>query len=204
MLLSMSLLFTFQLTAEAEARYQLAFNEKGMPYLTQMATSGPEKGIIKGCIFDDFRKRMLPVELSVLNPNAIDYFEGLEASSSNPVFTRVQGKEISETIVRQIVEESAFGEPSVREVKNSRKDYVITWAQSDPYDWDDESTITADELKQMIADREVYLAELKANREQWKANRGGGTSFETPTVNTTPTMPETPTQAPAKAKTFDF
>lgn len=46
MLLSMLLLFTFQLTAEAEARYQLAFNEKGMPYLTQMATSGPEKGII--------------------------------------------------------------------------------------------------------------------------------------------------------------
>lgn len=165
----------------------------------------PEKGIIKGCIFDDFRKRMLPTEFSILSPQGMDYFEGLEASSSNPVFTRMQGKEISETIVRQIVEESAFGEPSVREVKNSRKDYIVTWTQSDPYEWDDESTITAEELKQMITDREVYLAELKTNREQWKANKGGGTSFETPTVNTTPTVPETPTQAPAKANTtFDF
>ena len=159
----------------------------------------PEKGIVKGCIFNDFRKTMLPVEFSMLDPKGMDYFESLEVSSSNPVFTRVKGQEISETIVRKIVEESAFGEPSVREVKNSRKDYVITWTPKDAYLWDDESTITADELKQMIADREVYLAEKKADRENWKANKGNGVSFTS--------EEPVPTPAPAaksSATTFDF
>jgi hypothetical protein len=159
----------------------------------------PEKGIVKGCIFNDFRKTMLPVEFSILDPNGMDYFEGLEVSSSNPVFTRVKGKQISETIVRKITEESAFGEPSVREVKNSRKDYVITWTPKDAYLWDDESTITAEELKNMIADREVYLAEKKSDREQWKANQGNGVSFNA--------AEPTPTPAPAakaSATTFDF
>ena len=159
----------------------------------------PEKGIVKGCIFNDFRKTMLPVEFSILSSQGMDYFEGLEASPSNPIFTRVKGQEISETIVRKIVEESAFGEPSVREVKNSRKDYVITWTPKDAYLWDDESTITAEELKNMIADREVYLAQLKDNREQWKANRGNGVSF-----SANEPAPASATTAKASATTFDF
>ena len=159
----------------------------------------PEKGIVKGCIFNDFRKTMLPVEFSITSSQGMDYFEGLEVSSSNPVFTRVKGQEISETIVRKIVEESAFGEPSIREVKNTRKDYVITWTPKDAYLWDDESTITAEELKNMIADREVYLAQLKDNREQWKANRGNGVSF-----SANEPAPASATTAKASATTFDF
>lgn len=159
----------------------------------------PEKGIVKGCIFNDFRKTMMPVEFSMLDPHGMDYFEGLEVSSSNPVFTRVKGKEISETIVRKIVEESAFGEPSVREVKNNRKDYVITWTPKDPYLWDDESTITAEELKQMIADREVYLAEKKANRDAWKASKGNGVAFNAEEPASTPAPIAT-----KSATTFDF
>lgn len=131
----------------------------------------PEKAIIKGATFD-FRKALLPLEFSATNPNAIAYFEGLGASPSTPVFTRVKGRQISETIVRKIEEESAFGEPSVREVPSSRKDWVVTWAQGDPYVWDDESTITAQELKDAMANREVFLAGVKQRRDEYKASQG--------------------------------
>lgn len=130
----------------------------------------PEKGIVKGAIFD-FRNALLPVEFSVLNPDAIAYFEGLDASSSNPTYTKVWGQQVSETIVRKIVEESAFGEDSVREVKSSRKDFVITGASKTPYEWGIDETMTAEDLKKAIADREVTLAEIKRRRDDYKAQK---------------------------------
>lgn len=133
----------------------------------------PEKGIVKGAIFD-FRNSLLPVEFSVLNPAAISYFEGLDASSSNPTFTKVWGNQVSETIVRKIVEESAFGEDSVREVKNTRKDFVITGALKEPYEWDTEETMTVKELQNAIANREIALAEIKRRRDEYKAQKNAG------------------------------
>lgn len=131
----------------------------------------PEKAIIKGAIFD-FRKSLLPVEFSATNPGAISYFEGLGASNKEPIFTRVKGRQVSETIVRRIEEESAFGEASVREVTSSRKDWVITWAQKEPYLWDDEDSITAAELTEAMANREVYLAGVKQRQDEYKASKG--------------------------------
>ena len=112
----------------------------------------PEKCIVKGAIFD-FRKSLLPIEFSATNPNAMRYFESLEATQKNPVFTCVWGRQVSETVVRQIVTESAFGEDEVREVKNTRRDFVITGAAKEPYLWDDESSITAAELNEAIQKR---------------------------------------------------
>lgn len=131
----------------------------------------PEKAIVKGAIFD-FRNALLPVEFSAINPNAISYFESLGASNKEPVFTRVKGRQVSETVVRKITEESAFGEASVREVTSSRKDWVITWAQSDPYIWDDESTITAKDLTEAMANREIYLAGVKQRQDEYRASKG--------------------------------
>lgn len=130
----------------------------------------PEKAVVKGAIFD-FRNALLPVEFSVLNPNAISYFEGLDASTKNPVFTKVKGRQISEVVVKKITEEGAFGEPSVREVKNNRKDYVITWAAKEPYVWDDEETITAQELMKAMGDRQTYLATVKQRQDEYKASK---------------------------------
>ena len=133
--------------------------------------NSPEKAIIKGAIFD-FRKSLMPVEFSAVNPHAIAYFEGLEASPKNPTFTEVRGRQISETIVKQIVEESAFGEASVREVKSSNKDFVITWARPEPYEWDAEGSITAAELTEAMAARETYLATMKQRQDEYKASKG--------------------------------
>lgn len=131
----------------------------------------PEKAIVKGAIFD-FRNSLLPVEFSAINPKAIAYFESLEASNTNPTFTKVWGRQVSETITRTITEESAFGEDSVREVKSSRKDFVITGASKEPYEWDSEDSITANELAEAISARETYLATIKQRQDEYKASQG--------------------------------
>ena len=131
----------------------------------------PEKCIVKGAIFD-FRKSLMPVEFSAVHPNAIAYFEGLDASNTNPIFTQVWGRQVSETIVRTITEESAFGDALVREVKSSRKDWVITGARPEPYVWDDESTMTAAEVNEAMKAREVALAAMKTRQDEYKASKG--------------------------------
>ena len=130
----------------------------------------PEKMIVKGATFD-FRKSLLPIELTVLNPAAMDYFESLEISNTNPTFTCVWGQQISQTIVKTVTEASAFGEPSIREVKSSRKDFVITGANVDPYVWDDEDTLTAADLQNMMAERETHLADIKKRQDEYKASK---------------------------------
>ena len=130
----------------------------------------PEKAIVKGFVFD-FRKALLPVEFTALNPNAINYFEGLEASPKNPTFTKVWGRQVSEVVVKRTVEESAFGDASVKETKNTRRDFVITGASKDPYIWDDASSMTAAELTEALANREVYLAGVKQRADEYKASK---------------------------------
>ena len=131
----------------------------------------PEKVIVKGAIFD-FRKALLPVEFTALNSNAMNYFEDLGASQSNPVLTKIWGRQISETVVKKTVEESAFGDAAVKETKSSRRDFVITGAAKEPYVWDDENTMTAAELTEAIANREVYLAGIKQRADEYKASKG--------------------------------
>ena len=140
----------------------------------------PEKVIIKGAIFD-FRKSLLPVEFTVLQENAMNYFEDLGVSNKEPVFTTVWGKQISQTIVRRYEEESAFGDNLIREVKSTRKDFVITGASKEPYAWDDEETITTEELAKAMQDRELYLATLKKNAEEYRAKQNAPAA--TPNIN---------------------
>lgn len=135
----------------------------------------PEKGIVKGAIFN-FMGALLPVEFSVINPRAMDYFEGLEASSKNPVVTSISGNMISKTTVSTFSKESAFGEAEVVERRNTEKDYVITWAASEVMEWDSEETITAKALTEAMAARETYLATLKQRNEEYKASKGQGTA----------------------------
>lgn len=146
----------------------------------------PEKVIVRGAIFD-FRGSLLPVEFSAINQGAMNYFEGLDASNKNPVFTRVWGKQVSQTVTRTITEESAFGAPSVKTVKSSFKDYEITGAIPEPYAWDDEETITAAEMKEAMANREIALAEIKKRQDEYQEskknaikNTGSSSSMPTP------------------------
>lgn len=143
----------------------------------------PEHVIVKGAVFD-FRKALLPVEITAENEGAMDYFEGLGATSNEPVFTKVWGRQKAQTVVRRIVKESAFGEDSVREVKNVNKAYVITGAEPEPYLWDDESSITVAELNEAISNREIYLASVRQRNEEYKASKANAASAPAAPVET--------------------
>ena len=142
----------------------------------------PEKMILGGCIFD-FRNAILPVEFTVLAPKAMDYFESQDISPKNPFFTQVAGNQVSQTVETTTTEESAFGEAMVKTTRSSHRDFVVTWAQAEPYAWDDESTILASELDKAIADREVYLADIKKRQDEYQVTKGnalaGGASAAT-------------------------
>lgn len=134
----------------------------------------PEKVIVKGYIFN-FRKAVLPVEFSVYEPHApaaaLDYFENLGATGKSPVFTRVQGKQISQTVVRKKEEESAFGGTIVKETRSSQRDFVINWAAVETYEWDSEDGILASELSAALAQREVDLADVKKRQDEYQASK---------------------------------
>lgn len=134
----------------------------------------PEKAIVSGCIFD-FRKALLPMSFTLLNPDGISYFEGLEASQKNPVLMNVWGKQVSTTVVNTVTEESSWGDAEVREFRNTYKDFIITGGSKEPFIFDMEDTMTADELTKAIADRETYLATIKKRRDDYLASKNGGT-----------------------------
>ena len=75
------------------------------------------------------------------------------------------------TTITKKVEESAWGETLVKETPSTRREWVITGSNPEPYLWDDESTITAVELTKAMADRETYLATIKQRRDEYKASQ---------------------------------
>ena len=113
----------------------------------------------------------------------MNYFEDLEASPKNPVFTKVWGRQISQTTITKKVEESAWGETLVKETPSTRREWVITGSNPEPYLWDDESTITAVELTKAMADRETYLATIKQRRDEYKATQAVQSAIPTIAVN---------------------
>ena len=131
----------------------------------------PEKVVIKGAVFN-FRGELLPVDFSATNPNAMNYFEGLGATNQEPIFTKIWGRQLSEVITKTITEESAFGEDSVKEVKSTRKDFVVTGAAKEPYAWDDSTSILASELAEAMTARQTKLATMKQRQDEYKASKG--------------------------------
>ena len=143
----------------------------------------PAKVVVMGYAFD-FRNALLPVEYSVLNENGMKYFQKLDCSPANPTFTKVWGRQVSQTIKTEITEESAFGEASVRIRETTNRDFVITGTSKVPYMWDDESTITAMEMKKALQDREIYLAGVKKRQEDYQNSKSNGAAAKTAMANT--------------------
>lgn len=123
---------------------------------------------IRGAIFN-FRNDLLPVEFTCRNEKAFGYFEGLDVSGANPVFTEVRGNIVNNVIKQAIEEESAFGTTSVKTVTRSVKEWVITWARPTEYDFGADDVLTTDELKEAMQNREVYLADIKKRAEEYRA-----------------------------------
>ena len=119
----------------------------------------------------DFKNALLPVDVVAYKESAQNYFLGLEASESNPTFIKLKGQQVSQVIIRTVTEESAFGdEPDVKEFKNTVREFVVTGALP-PYEWDSEESITAQEMKEALASREITKAEIKQRQDEYNASR---------------------------------
>lgn len=140
----------------------------------------PAKVVISGYMFD-FKNALLPVDVVAYKESAQNYFLGLEASESNPTFIKLKGQQVSQVIIRTVTEESAFGdEPDVKEFKNTVREFVVTGALP-PYEWDSEESITAQEMKEALASREITKAEIKQRQDEYNASR----STKAPAVTAT-------------------
>lgn len=144
-----------------------------------------EKGIekdyvvVRGAIFN-FRNELLPIEYTVKNDAGMNYFENLEASPSNPIYTKIWGRIISETSVTTKTEESAWGDAAVTTYEKKTKEWVITGTAKVPYDFGDPEVMTAEELTKAMQDREVYLAEVKKKSDEYKAQKAAGNTASAP------------------------
>lgn len=152
---------------------------------------------VRGVVFN-FRNAILPVEFVVKNPMGMKYFEDLEVTNAEPIFTQVWGhlnfttKKVKETT------ESAFGESAVTTRQRKVKEWVITGARKVPYDFGDEKELTMEELVKARQDREMFLADVKKRREEYLAQKNSAAN--TPSAFGTPT----PSASPAATGKFNF
>lgn len=136
----------------------------------------PEKNItedyctVRGASFN-FRNALLPMAFKVTNPQGMTFFEDSGASGAEPLFIKVWGKVYNKTVKVNKVEETAFGDNAVTSYERKVKEWVITNAAKAAYDYGDESVLTAADVTKAMQDRQVYLADLKRQQDEYKANK---------------------------------
>lgn len=150
----------------------------------------PEKNIdkdyvvVKGAVFN-FRNALLPVDFIVKNEEGMGYFEDLNASANEPVFTKVWGRINCGSISNEVKEETAFGEEAVRTYERKIREWIITGTAKVAYDFGDETVLTAAEVQKAMQDRELMLADTKKRSDEYKAQRAAGTTpVSAPATNT--------------------
>lgn len=121
---------------------------------------------VRGAIFN-FKNDLLPFTVLARNPKAMEYFEGLGVSEKEPVYTQVWGKIVNSTQVIKRTTESAFGEDAVDETQRKIKEWVVTGAKKEPYDFGAEEVMTAADIAKAVQDRNVMLAETKQRTEEY-------------------------------------
>lgn len=146
---------------------------------------------VRGAIFN-FRNEILPLDLIVRNPQGMSYFESLDPSEE-PIYTKVWGKINCTTTITESVEESAFGESSVRTFEKKQREWIITGTAKDTYEFGDPEVLTAEEIIKAKGDREVTLAEMRKRREEYAATKA------TPAA-----APAAPAAPKAKVGNFSF
>lgn len=135
----------------------------------------PERMDLEGYIFN-YRKDLLPVKLVMYNQKGMDYLDSMDISKSNPLFTKAWGTEITQVIKQETVTENAFGEDEVSYYESSRKVMLVTGMAKEAYEWDDSDFLTGLEVNNMIAERNVMLAEKLADQKKRQANSGNNKS----------------------------
>ena len=137
------------------------------------------------CAIFNFRNDILPFTFTLRNEDAIQYFEDLNVSNQEPIFTKVWGEIDNRTEIIKEEIESAFGQPAV-DVKQRRiREWVITGAAREPYPFGEGGVLTPEEVQKAVENRNVMLAETKKRSEDYYASRNNTGSIGN-TVNQIP------------------
>lgn len=131
---------------------------------------------IRGYAFG-YRGALIPVTYTVRIKDGISYFLGQDISNANPLLTKVWGNIISTTQEVKTETESAFGGPVVNITTRTLRAWEVTGANPEPYEWDSEGTLTIDEFKKLLVQREETKAAAKERAEAYQATRQGGAGF---------------------------
>lgn len=115
---------------------------------------------ISGAIFG-YGPVLLPVSFTVRKEEGMRYFENLDVTGKDPVFTKVWGNINCMTIKTEKREESAFGEAAVRTYESKKREYVVSGTAKIPYDFGNDDVLTADDVNKMAQDRQIKLAEIE-------------------------------------------
>lgn len=133
---------------------------------------------VSGAIFG-YGPVILPVSFTIRNKMGMEYFENLDATPANPVFTKLWGKINCMTIKVERTEESAFGEAAVQTYERKSREYLITGTAKVPYDFGSEDVLTASDVNKMVQNRQVMLAEIEKRYNERQATKAaGGTTFQ--------------------------
>lgn len=120
---------------------------------------------VSGAVFS-FRNEMLPVTFVCYNEKGMEYLEDMDISVSNPLYTVARGKIDCRTVKSEKVVETAWGEPDIQTREYQRREWVLESTGKVPYEFGEEDVMTSDELKKMIQEREVHLAEVRTRAEE--------------------------------------
>jgi hypothetical protein len=164
-------------TNDTDRNYPRAkFKVDSVVFSLKRIEADEDKGITEDyavvkCGLFNWRNELYIMDFKIYNPQGIEYFENLEPSGSNPVFIQLYGGVNCQTVTLEKETPTAFGKPIVEQVTRTTREWIIESASSTPFEYGEEGALTAEELKQCVADRELRLAELKKRTEEWRADR---------------------------------
>ena len=157
---------------------------------------------ITGYVFN-FRGDLIPVTYSLTDASGIKYFDSLDISINTPYLVYVWGKIVSSTqrIEKQV--ETAWGAPQVEYTTRTLRMWEMDGCAPEPYEFGDDSTMTLDDFKQGLANREQQKAEAKARQEARNASPASKSGFPA-TTNTDLPFGASTTSSPTAASNFKF
>lgn len=131
---------------------------------------------------------IMPVTFDVRSEGGKNYFLDADISNKNTLLTKVWGTILNrEVTTYEDDEESAWGDAKQKKVTHVVRSWNVDGSSKEPMDFDDESTITSDELKKALSDRQQRLEEDKQRSEESHHNRSnGGSDYSNSVPVTTP------------------
>lgn len=166
----------------------------GVKYVEENEDKGIEEPFlyVDGYVFT-FRKEIQPVRFTLRDPEGIDYMQSLDVSKKNPIFVKLWGQICNTTVKIKNEEETAWGSVKVTYTSVSKREFLITNMKIAGYVFGEEDTITEEEFKKCMQTREIALAEVQKNAEEYAASQNS--------------KAEAPAPAPVKVNkksNFDF